>query len=115
MSTLPTWASWAIVAACPLLGPVIALLVFLAVVVLDRWITGAREAPTLVPVAASTIARFLRRTLSLRPEVEQIRAELQKGTGIIKTANKGKRGAADQSDDEAGGVIIVKISKILVG
>jgi len=36
-------------------------------------------------------------------------------TGIIKTANKGKRGAADQSDDEAGGVIIVKISKILVG
>jgi hypothetical protein len=69
MSSLPTWASWAIVAACPLLGPVIAFLVFLAVAVLDRWITGAREAPALVPVAANTIARFLRRKLSVRPEV----------------------------------------------
>jgi hypothetical protein len=81
MSSLPTWASWAIVAACPLLGPVIAFLVFLAVAVLDRWITGAREAPALVPVAANTIARFLRRKLSVRPEVgpqpagEQVRDE----------------------------------------
>jgi hypothetical protein len=52
MSSLPTWAAWAIVAACPLLGPVIAFLEFLAVAGLDRWITGAREAPALVPVAA---------------------------------------------------------------
>jgi hypothetical protein len=65
MSSLPTWASWAIVAACPLLGPVIAFLVFLAVVVLDRWITGAREDLALVPVAASNMSRFLRRKLSL--------------------------------------------------
>ena len=36
MSSLPAWAAWAIVAACPLLGPVIAFLMFLAVVVLDR-------------------------------------------------------------------------------
>ena len=69
MSSLPTWAAWAIVAACPLLGPVIAFPVFLAVAVLDRWITGARDTPVLVPVAASTIARFLPRKLSLRPEV----------------------------------------------
>jgi hypothetical protein len=69
MSSLPTWAAWAIVAACPLLGPVIAFLVVLAVAVLDSWITGAREAPALVPVAASSIARFLRRKLPLRPEV----------------------------------------------
>jgi len=70
MSSLPTWAAWAIVAACPLLGPVIAFLVFLAVAVLDRWITGAREAPVLVPAAASTIARF-RGKLSLRPMEER--------------------------------------------
>jgi hypothetical protein len=55
MSSLPTWAAWAIVAACPLLGPVIAFPVFLAVEVLDRWITGAREAPAIVPVAAGEI------------------------------------------------------------
>ena len=61
MSSLPTWAAWAIVAACPLLGPVIAFLVFLPVVVLDRWITGAREAPALVPVAAGVIAGYFRR------------------------------------------------------
>ena len=69
MSSLPTWAAWAIVAACPLLGPVIALLVVLAVAVLDSWITGAREAPALVPVAASSIGRSLRRKLPPRPEV----------------------------------------------
>jgi hypothetical protein len=39
MSSLPTWAAWAIVAACPLLGPVIAFLALLAVAVFDRWIT----------------------------------------------------------------------------
>jgi hypothetical protein len=69
MSSLPTWAAWAIVAACPLLGPVIAFLVVLAVAVLDSWITGAREAPALVPVAASSIARFLRRKLGSRAVV----------------------------------------------
>ena len=76
MNSLPTWAAWAIVGACPLLGPVIAFLVFLAVAVLDRWITRAREAPAIVPVAASTIARF-RGKLSLRPKVgpEPVRDE----------------------------------------
>jgi hypothetical protein len=74
MSSLPTWASWAIVAACPLLGPVIAFLVFRAVVVLDRWITEAREAPALVPVAAGVIGGYLRRRLACgtpkaRPEL----------------------------------------------
>jgi hypothetical protein len=64
MSSLPTWAAWAIVAACPLLGPVIAFLVFLPVVVLDRWITGAREAPALVPVAAGVLREYLRRRLA---------------------------------------------------
>jgi len=64
MSSLPTWASWAIVAACPLLGPVIAFLVFLAVAVLDRWITGARKAPALVPVVAGVIAGRFRRRLA---------------------------------------------------
>jgi hypothetical protein len=61
MSSLPTWAAWAIVAACPLLGPVIAFLVFLAVTVLDRWITGAREARALVPVAAGVLGDQLGR------------------------------------------------------
>jgi hypothetical protein len=61
MSSLPTWAAWAIVAACPLLGPVIAFLVFSAVVVLDRWVTGAREAPAIVSVAAGVIGGYLRR------------------------------------------------------
>ena len=43
-----------------------------------------------------------------RHKVEQIRAELQKGTGILKTAccaGPGICGAADQSDDEADGLI----------
>jgi hypothetical protein len=44
MSSLPNWAAWAMVMACPLLGPVIAFLVVLAVAVLDRWVSGAREA-----------------------------------------------------------------------
>src|ERR1700730_5097980 len=69
MSSLPTWAAWAIVAACPLLGPAIAVLVGLAVAVLDRWNTGASQGAALVPVAASGIARFLRRRLWPRPEV----------------------------------------------
>jgi hypothetical protein len=64
MSSLPPWAAWAIVAACPLLGPVIAFLMFFAVVVLDRWITGAREAPALVPVAAGVLGGHLRRRLA---------------------------------------------------
>ena len=44
MSSLPTWTVWEIVAACSLLGSVIAFLVVLAVAVLDRWISMAREA-----------------------------------------------------------------------
>ena len=60
MSSLPTWAAWVIVAACPLL----AFLVFLAVAVLDRWITGAREAPVLVPVASGEIGGQLGRRLA---------------------------------------------------
>jgi hypothetical protein len=64
MSSLPTWAAWAIVAACPLLGPVIAFLVVLAVALLDRWITGAREAPELLPVAAGVIGGYFRRRLA---------------------------------------------------
>jgi hypothetical protein len=66
MSSVPAWAAWAIVAACPLLGPVIAFLMFFAVTVLDRWITGAREAPALVPVAAGVLGEYFRRRLSLR-------------------------------------------------
>jgi hypothetical protein len=52
VSSLPTWAVWEIVAACSLLGSVIALLVVLAVAVLDRWISMAWEAsrrPVLEP------------------------------------------------------------------
>jgi hypothetical protein len=52
VSSLATWAVWEIVAACSLLGSVIALLVVLAVAVLDRWISMAREAsrrPVLEP------------------------------------------------------------------
>jgi hypothetical protein len=64
MSSLPTWASWAIVAACPLLGPVIAFLLFHAVTVLDRWISGAREAPALVPVAVGVIGEYFRHRLA---------------------------------------------------
>jgi hypothetical protein len=39
MSNLPTWAAWVIVAACPLLCPVIAFLVVLPISALDRWIS----------------------------------------------------------------------------
>jgi hypothetical protein len=44
VSSLPTWAVSEIVAACSLLDSVIAFLVVLAVAVLDRWISMAREA-----------------------------------------------------------------------
>ena len=65
MSSLPTWASWAIVAACPLLGVVIAFLMFLAVVVLDRWITEARKLQRSFP-SRLEIGEYFRRRLTLR-------------------------------------------------
>jgi hypothetical protein len=49
MSSLPTWAAWVIVAACPLLGPVIAFLVVLPIAALDRWISRAKGAPAHPP------------------------------------------------------------------
>jgi hypothetical protein len=58
ISSLPNWAEWVIVVACPLFVRVIALLVIVAVEVWNRWITGAKEAPVLVPVAAREIGRL---------------------------------------------------------
>ena len=66
MSSLPTWIGWAIVAACPLLGPGIAFLVVLPIAVLDRWITRAREAPVVVPLEAGVIAGYTRRRMFRR-------------------------------------------------
>jgi hypothetical protein len=65
-------------AACPLLGPVIAFLVVLAVAVLDRWITGAKEAPVRVPVPAGVIGEHFRRRLAWgapRLAPEQVQSE----------------------------------------
>ena len=47
-------------AACPLLGPVIAFLVVLPVAVLDRRITGGREIPAVVPFEADVTGRYTR-------------------------------------------------------
>ena len=70
MSSFPTWVAWAIIAACPLLGPAIAFVVVLAVAALDRWITGARETTGLVPVEAGVIGQHVRRgKISLRPKI----------------------------------------------
>ena len=60
MSNLPTWIGWVILAACPLLGPVIAFLVVLLVAVLDRRITGGREIPAVVPFEADVTGRYTR-------------------------------------------------------
>jgi hypothetical protein len=61
MSNLPTWIGWVILAACPLLGPVIAFLVVLPVAVLDRRITAGREIPAVVPFEAGVTGRYTRR------------------------------------------------------
>jgi hypothetical protein len=66
MSSLPTWIGWAIVAACPLLGPVIAFLIVLPIAVLDRWITRAREAPAVVFGEAGVIGGYTRRRMFRR-------------------------------------------------
>jgi hypothetical protein len=63
MSSLPSWAAWAIVAGCPLLGPIIAFPVVFAIVALDRLITRAKHAPAVVPLAASEIGGYVRRGL----------------------------------------------------
>jgi len=63
MSSLPTWAAWAIVAACPLLGPVFVFLFALIVALFLRRLTGVREPPALVIVAAGEIGGYLRRRL----------------------------------------------------
>ena len=47
-------------AACPLLGPVIAFMVVLPVAVLDRRITGGREIPAVVPFEADVTGRYTR-------------------------------------------------------
>lgn len=47
-------------AACPLLGPVIAFLVVLPVAVLDRRITGGREISAVVPFEADVTGRYTR-------------------------------------------------------
>jgi hypothetical protein len=60
MSNLPTWIGWVILAACPLLGPVIAFLVVLPVAVLDRRITGGREISAVVPFEADVTGRYTR-------------------------------------------------------
>jgi hypothetical protein len=61
---LPTWVTWVIVAACPLLGLVIASLVVLPIAALVRWISGAKGASRLVTVAAGEIS--VRRRLAWR-------------------------------------------------
>jgi len=60
MSNLPTWIGWVILAACPLLGPVIAFMVVLPVAVLDRRITGGREISAVVPFEADVTGRYTR-------------------------------------------------------
>ena len=60
MSNLPTWIGWVILAACPLLGPVIAFMVVLPVAVLDRRITGGREISAVVPFEADVTGRSTR-------------------------------------------------------
>ena len=47
-------------AACPLLGPVIAFMVVLPVAVLDRRMTGGREIPAVVPFEADVTGRYTR-------------------------------------------------------
>jgi len=47
-------------AACPLLGPVIAFMVVLPVAVLDRRITGGREISAVVPFEADVTGRYTR-------------------------------------------------------
>ena len=78
MSSLPTWAAWAIVAACPLLGPVFVFLFALIVALFLRRLTGVREPPALVLVAAGEIGGYVRRWLpwgAPHPTPELVRSE----------------------------------------
>jgi hypothetical protein len=66
MDDLPTWAICSIVTASVVIGSVFAFLFSLIVALFLRWLTGVREPPALVIVAAREIGRYVRRRLSLR-------------------------------------------------
>ena len=63
MDDLPAWAICSIVAAGTVIGSVFVFLLCLALALLIRWLTGVREPPALVIVAAGEIGGYLRRRL----------------------------------------------------
>jgi len=63
MGDLPTWAISSIGAASAVIGSVFVFLLCLALALLIRWLTGVREPPALVIVAAGVIGGYLRRRL----------------------------------------------------
>jgi hypothetical protein len=66
MDDLPTWAICSIVTASVVIGSVFAFLFSLIVALFLRWLTGVREPPALVIVAAGEIANYFCRRLFLR-------------------------------------------------
>jgi len=63
MDDLPTWTIWSIVTASALIGSGFVFLFALIVALLLRRLTGVREPPALVIVAAGEIGGYLRRRL----------------------------------------------------
>jgi hypothetical protein len=78
MDDLPTWAICSIVTASVVIGSVFAFLFSLIVALFLRWLTGVREPPALVIVAAGEIANYFRRRLAWgvpRPTPELVQSE----------------------------------------
>jgi hypothetical protein len=72
MDDLPTWAIWSIVTTGAVIGSVFVFLLVLVFALLLRWLTGVREPPALVLVAAGEIGGYLRRGLSRRAPKEAL-------------------------------------------
>jgi hypothetical protein len=64
MDELPTWKICSVVTAIAVIGSVFVFLLCLGLALLLRWVTGVREPPALVIVAARKIGRYLRRRLA---------------------------------------------------
>ena len=89
MDDLSAWAICTIVAAGTIIGSVFVFLLCLALALLIRWLTGAREPPALVIVAARVVGGYLRRGLFPRAPIQRLSLSIPAGcsAGIVTTAD----------------------------
>jgi hypothetical protein len=86
---LPAWTIWSIVTASAVIGSVLVFLLVLVIALLLRRLTGVREPPALVIVAAREIGGYLRRGLFPRAPIQRLSLSIPAGcsAGIVTTAD----------------------------